>query len=330
VLGINVATVYLGLSLGPSLGGFLTQAWGWRSVFWVGVPLGVLIFLLATWRLKGDWAEARGEPFDLAGSLIYGLALLGLMLGLSELPAAVGIVLILAGVAGIVLFGLWEARTGSPVLDVRLFRGNRTFTFSGLAALINYSATFAVGFLLSLYLQYIKEMDPREAGLVLVAQPVMQALFSPFAGRLSDRVEPRILASAGMGLTVVGLATLTGLSETSSVGGIVVSLVILGIGFALFSSPNTNAIMSSVERRYYGVASGVVGTMRLVGQMVSMGIVMLVFTLLIGEVQITPDQHPLFLRSVRTDFLILSVLSVSGVAASLVRGRLRPDSDQDV
>jgi EmrB/QacA subfamily drug resistance transporter len=330
VLGINVATVYLGLSLGPSLGGFLTQAWGWRSVFWVGVPLGVLILILALGRLKGDWAEARGESFDLVGSVIYGLALLGLMLGLSELPAAAGVVMILAGVVGIVLFGIWESRTGSPVLDVRLFKGNRTFAWSGLAALINYSATFAVGFLLSLYLQYIKGMNPREAGLVLVAQPVMQALFSPFAGRLSDRIEPRVLASAGMGLTVVGLATLTGLSETSSVGGIVISLVILGVGFALFSSPNTNAIMSSVEQRYYGVASGVVGTMRLVGQMVSMGIVMLVFALLIGEAQITPDQYPRFLTSVRTDFLILSVLSVFGVAASLVRGRLRPDSDQNV
>lgn len=323
-LGINVATVYLGLSLGPSLGGFLTQQWGWRSLFWLNVPLGTLILALVLWKLKGEWAEARGEPFDLIGSLVYGLALMSLMLGFSQLPETVGAVLILAGMAGIGLFGLWEIRAASPVLDVRLFRGNRTFTFSSLAALISYSATFGVGFLLSLYLQYIKGMSPREAGLVLIAQPVMQALFSPLAGRLSDRVEPRVVASTGMGLTVIGLFTLIRLGEGSSLESIVVSLLLLGLGFALFSSPNTNAIMSSVERRFYGVASGMVGTMRLVGQMSSMGIVMLVFALIIGQVQITPEQYPLFLKSMRTDFIILTVLSLVGVFASLVRGRLRP------
>ena len=323
-LGINVASVYLGLSLGPSLGGFLTQQWGWRSLFLINVPLGTLILALVLWKLKGEWAEARGEPFDLVGSLIYGLALVSLMLGFSRLPGTVGVVLVLAGMAGIGLFGLWEIRTASPVLDVRLFRGNRTFTFSSLAALISYSATSGVGFLLSLYLQYIKGMSPREAGLVLIAQPVMQALFSPLAGRLSDRVEPRVVASTGMGLTVIGLFTLIRLGETSSLGSIVVSLVLLGLGFALFSSPNTNAIMSSVERRFYGVASGMVGTMRLVGQMSSMGIVMLVFALIIGQVQITPEQYPLFLKSMRTDFIILPVLSLAGVFASLARGRLRP------
>ena len=323
-LGINVAAVYMGLSLGPSLGGFLTQTWGWRSVFLTNIPLGLLIIVLATWKLQGEWAEARGEHFDLAGSVIYGLALLALMLGLSQLPEAVGAVLIVVGIAGIVLFVIWEMRVKSPVLDVRLFRGNRTFTFSGLAALINYSATFGVGFLLSLYLQYIKGLSPRDAGLVLLAQPLMQAIFSPLAGRLSDRVEPRIIASSGMGLTLLGLLTLTRLGESSSLGSIVISLLLLGFGFALFSSPNTNAIMSSVERRYYGVASGVMGTMRLLGQMISMGIVMLVFALVIGQVEITSDQFPLFLRSVKIDFAILSVLSVLGVIASLVRGRLRP------
>jgi MFS family permease len=323
-LGINVAAVYLGLSLGPSLGGFLTQQWGWRSLFLVNVPLGTFILALVLWKLKGEWVEARGEPFDLVGSLIYGLALMSLMLGFSRLPETVGVVLVLAGITGIGLFGFWEIRTASPVLDVRLFRGNRTFTFSSLAALISYSATFGVGFLLSLYLQYIKGMSPREAGLVLIAQPVMQALFSPLAGRLSDRVEPRVVASTGMGLTVIGLYTLIRLGETSSLGSIVVSLVLLGLGFALFSSPNTNAIMSSVERRFYGVASGMVGTMRLVGQMSSMGIVMLVFALIIGQVEITPEQYPLFLKSMRTDFIILTVLSLAGVFASLARGRLRP------
>ncbi len=325
-LGLNVAAVYLGLSLGPTVGGFLTQQLGWRSIFLCNVPLGVLILVMVAWKLEGEWAEARGESLDLVGSLIYGLALMALILGFSRLPDAMGAVLIMAGLLGILLFGYWEARNPSPVLDVRLFRGNRVFTFSSLAALINYSATYGVGFLLSLYLQYIKGMSPREAGLVLVAQPVMQALFSPLAGRLSDRIEPRIVASSGMGLTLVGLVVLTQLREDTPLGLIVGSLVALGLGFALFSSPNTNAIMSSVAKRFYGVAAGMVGTMRLMGQMLSMGTVMLVFALFIGQAQITPERYPQFLRSVGTVFIILTALSSVGVLASLARGRVRSGS----
>ena len=146
---------------------------------------------------------------------------------------------------------------------MRLFANNRTFTFSNLAALIHYSAVFAVSFLLSLYLQYVKGLTPQQAGLVLIFQPVVQFLFSPAAGRLSDRVEPRILASAGMMLTATGLFLLVFLSPATPLWAIVADLILLGFGYALFSSPNMNAIMGSVERKSYGVASGMLATMRL-------------------------------------------------------------------
>jgi len=201
VLGINVAAVYLGLSLGPFLGGVLTQHFGWRSVFLVNVPLGLIIMALVFWALKGEWAEARGEKFDWVGSIVYSLSLVALMYGFSQLPAILGALLILAGALGILSFVWWETRAESPVLNIDLFRNNTVFAFSNLAALINYSATFAVSFLLSLYLQYIKGLSPQNAGLILVSQPIMQAIFSPPAGRLSDRIESRIVASMGMGLT---------------------------------------------------------------------------------------------------------------------------------
>jgi EmrB/QacA subfamily drug resistance transporter len=322
-LGINVAAVYLGLSLGPTIGGLLTQELGWRSVFLVNVPLGTLIFILIATMLHGEWAEARGETFDLAGSLLYGASLMVLLIGVTRLPSPLGFALIAAGLLGAVLFVLWELRTASPVLDIRLFRRNRTFALSNLAALINYSATAGVGFLMSLYLQYIKGMTPRQAGLVLVAQPVVQALFSPLTGRLSDRVEPRLVASAGMALTAVGLVSLTQIDAATPIERIVISLVLLGLGFALFSSPNINAIMSSVQRRFYGVAAGTQGTMRLIGQNLSMGIVTLVFALIIGQAEIGPHNHPQFLSSVRTDLVILSALCVGGILASLARGKVR-------
>jgi len=323
VLGINVAAVYAGLSLGPFVGGLLTQYLGWRSIFWANVPLGLLIIALIFWKLKGEWAEAKGEKFDIAGSIIYSLMLIAIMYGFTMLPELPGAGLILAGGLGIVAFVKWETKVKSPVLDVRLFRNNTVFALSNLAAFINYSATFAVSFLLSLYLQYIKGLTPQIAGLVLVAAPVVQAIFSPFAGRLSDKIEPRIVASLGMGLTVIGLIFFIFLSNTTSLWFIIAGLIILGFGFALFSSPNTNAVMSSVEKRFYGVASATLATMRQIGMMFSMGMVMLIFAIYLGRVQITPEYYAPFLSSLNTAFIIFTVLCFGGIFASLARGKVR-------
>jgi EmrB/QacA subfamily drug resistance transporter len=322
-LGINVAAVYVGLSLGPFIGGLLTEHFGWRSVFIASVPLGLIVIALVLWKLKGEWATARGEKFDLTGSVVYSITLVLVMYGFSLLPDASGGWLIMGGVMTLVAFIWWEGRVRSPVLDIRLFRHNAVFAFSNLAALINYSATFAVGFLLSLYLQYIKGFSPQYAGLILVAQPVVMAIFSPVAGRLSDRFEPRVLASAGMALTVVGLSLFAVLSDDTSLAYITGGLVLLGFGLALFSSPNTNAVMSSVESRAYGVASATLATMRQVGMMLSMGIAMLLFSVFIGRVQITPEFYDLFLDSVNVAFIVFACFCFLGVFASLARGRVR-------
>jgi EmrB/QacA subfamily drug resistance transporter len=323
VLGINVASVYLGLSLGPFIGGFLTEHIGWRSIFLVHVPMGLIIVSSILWKLPGEWAEAKGEKFDLFGSILYCLTLVAIMYGFALLPREAGAAVILIGGLGFWAFLKWEIRMKSPVLDIHLFRNNKVFAFSNLAALINYSATFGVGFLLSLYLQYLKGYSPLHAGSILVAQPATQAIFSPFAGRLSDKIEPRIVASMGMGFTVAGLSLLTFLNERTALGFILTSLLLLGFGFALFSSPNTNAVMSSVEKRFYGVASGTMATMRLVGQMLSMGIVTLLFAVYIGRVPITQASHTLFLGSARAAFYIFAALCFGGIFASLARGKVR-------
>ena len=323
VLGINVAAVYLGLSLGPPLGGILTQQLGWRAIFFVTIPLGLLIIGFVLWLLDGEWAEAKGESFDLAGSGIYALALVALMYGFSQLPDLLGAALLVVGLVGFAVFAAWELRTKSPVLNLALFVGNRPFTFSNLAALIHYSAVYAVTFLLSLYLQYIKALTPQQAGLVLIFQPVVQFIFSPGAGRLSDRVEPRILASIGMVLTSTGLLLLVFIGQDTPLWAIIGILILLGFGYAIFSSPNMNAIMGAVDRRSYGVASGMLATMRLIGQMLSMGIATLLFALFLGRAEITPELYPQFLASAKAAFAVFTVLCVLGVFASLARGDIR-------
>ncbi len=323
VLGINVAATYSGLSLGPFIGGLLTQSFGWRSVFLINVPLGLLV-LAALWlKMRREWAECRGESFDWQGSLGYSVMLTASMLGFTWLPGWRGAAMLLLAAALFPLFMRWETRSTHPIFQARLARGNTVFVFSNLAALVNYSATFAISFLLSLYLQYIKGFTPRATGLVLIAQPVVMALFSPLAGRLSDRLEPRIVASLGMGLCAMGLFAFAWLGQDSGLGFIVAALILVGFGFALFSSPNTNAIMGSVEKKYYGVAASTLGTMRIVGQMMSMGIATLVFSMFIGKVRIVPANYPLFLASMRVSFVIFIVLCYCGVFFSLARGRVR-------
>jgi EmrB/QacA subfamily drug resistance transporter len=322
-LGIYTTAVYLGLSMGPFLGGFLTTSFGWRSIFLVNVPLGILILAIIRTKLEGEWADARGESFDISGALLYGFALVFVMYGFSSLPNVLGIVLVVAGTMVLIAFVWWEHRTPRPLINLSLFLKNRVFAFSNLAALINYSATFSVTFFLSFYLQYIRGFSPAVAGTILVTQPVVQALFSAYAGRLSDRIEPGRIASAGMAVTAGGLFLLSFLSADTSLAYLIGTLVLLGLGFAFFSSPNTNAIMSSVTKPYYGVASGILGTMRLVGQMLSMGIAMVIISLFIGRVIITPEVGTQLLMSIRVGFTVFALLCCCGIFFSLVRGSVR-------
>jgi len=328
-LGIYIMAVYFGLTMGPFLGGVLTQYFGWRSIFFVNVPIGLIACLLILWKLKGEWAECEGERFDLLGSIIYACALVAVMYGFSIVPNPVGLVLIVAGCILGVVFALYEMRIPVPVLDMRLLTNNRVFAFSNLAALISYSATFAVTFLLSLDLQYTKGFSPELAGLVLIIQPAMMVVLSPVAGRLSDRIDPQLVASAGMAFTALGLFLLVFLVESTPLWYMIVCLVVLGIGFGLFSSPNTNAIMSAVEKRYYGVASGMNGTMRLVGQMLSMGIAMMLFAIFIGPAEITPEYYPQFITSLHYAFVIFAVLCLIGIGASLMRGKRQAAAGPD-
>lgn len=325
-IGITVTSVYIGLSLAPFLGGILTQYLGWRSIFYATVPFELLVIWI-TWKyIKEEWADAKGEKFDLSGSIIYLLSMSAFMFGFSQLPGTLAIILAAAGLLGLVGFTILEMKVKFPVFNIQLFASNRLFAFSNLAALINYATTFAITFLLSLYLQYVLGLSPRDAGMILITQPVLMAIVASISGRLSDIYDPRILASAGMGIIVGGLIMLTFLTEHSSITYLVVILAIVGFGFGMFSSPNTNAIMGSVDKKYLGVASATVGTMRLTGQMMSMGIATLILKLFIGNRPISAQYSAEFMTSMRTTFIVFVILCIVGIFSSLARGKSFRDS----
>jgi EmrB/QacA subfamily drug resistance transporter len=322
-LGINAAAVYSGLSLGPFLGGFLTDHFGWRSVFFANIPLGLIIITTIAIKLKQEWIATPNQQIDSLGFIIYAATLISIIYGFSSITKPIGLSFTLFGILCLFIFIKWEMHTKHPLLDIKLFKESKAFAYSNLAALINYSATFTVSFLLSLYIQFIKKLSPSDTGIILLVQPATMALLSPFSGWLSDKIEPRIVSSIGMALSAVSLFEFALLNSTTSINTIILNLFILGVGLALFASPNTNAVMSSVKQIYYGVASGMLGTMRVIGQNLSMTITMLILSIYLGSEKIHPHNYSKFITSTKVSFLIFGLLCIPGFIASLTRGNVR-------
>jgi MFS family permease len=320
-IGINTSIVYFALASGPFLGGVLTHYLGWQSLFYLTGLVGCLVAAGAFAFLKGEWVEAKGEKFDLTGSVIFAAGLFCLIFGFSGLPGTAACLLIAAGLAASFFFVFYELRHRQPVFNVRIFSGNRIFGFSSLSALINYACTSAVAFMMSLYLQYIRGFDAHGAGLILIVQAGVQCVVSLYAGRWSDRFNPSLIATAGMGIILAGLVGFIFLSPDTSLVVVIGLLALLGVGFGMFSSPNANVIMSSVDRKYYGQASATIGTVRLTGQAFSMGIAMMAISLHLGNRLIVPELYPLFMRSFRMTFEICAVLCLVGTYASTFRTR---------
>ncbi|MDR1984442.1 MAG: MFS transporter [Prevotellaceae bacterium] len=323
-IGINTAVVYFALASGPFFGGILTHNFGWQSLFYLVGVLGFVVAIFAVAVLKHEWTEAKGEHFDYIGSAIYALGLFGLIFGFSELPSAFGFILIAAGIFCFTVFVLYELKDKQPVFNVRIFHGNKVFGLSSLSALLNYTCTSAIAFMMSLYLQYIRGFTPQNAGLILIVQACIQCVVSLYAGRLSDRHNPSMLATSGMAVIVAGLAGLIFITPNTSMLFITLLLFLLGFGFGLFSSPNSNVIMNSVDKKYYGQASATMGTMRLTGQAFSMGIATMAISLSVGNKVITPELHSGFMKSFHITFIICAALCIAGTFASSFRVKKQP------
>ncbi len=324
VLGMSVAAVYLGLAFGPFVGGFLTQYLGWRSIFFISAGLGLFTATIAFVFLgKGNILNDKKRKINLKGTMFYIIGLICLVYGSTQIPAAWAWIIMGFGAVFLVVFWFIETRSSAPVIDTKLFSQNRLFAYSNIAALINYSATFAIVFLLSLFLQNLRGLNPRDAGLILVAQPVIMAIFSPIAGRLSDKIQARFLTSVGMAMCTIGLTVFCFIGETTPISLIVANLIWLGLGFALFSSPNMNTIMGSVPKTVYGQASGTAATMRVLGQIVSMTIVSLFFAALFGKTAMKYVNPDVFIRAINWAFASFAAISVFGIYFSSKRGKVQ-------
>ena len=319
-IGYSIAAVYVGLSLGPVIGGILNHNLGWRSIFVAASIMAVVALIVAATGIKKEVIEGRGRSFDMAGNILYAVFIVAFMYGLSELEKGI-VPLIIIGISLVfgVAFVLHELKTDDPALDLGLFRSNIGYTLSNVAALLNYGATFAISYLTSIYLQVVMGFTSQTAGLILIAQPVVMAILTPRMGRLSDRKSPFVLSSIGMGFCALGTLFFLFIDENTQLALIIAVLIITGIGFSFFSSPNTNAIMSCVERKDYGIATSVLNTMRSIGQTTSMVIVTIIVAVMLPGMQITQASPEMLVSVIHRAFIIFTIMCIVGIFISLKR-----------
>ena len=319
-VGWMVSMVYVGLACGPVLGGLLNYYAGWQSIFVFITAACLACVVMTGLYLHQEWREEEVQGVDGRGALLYGLAMIFAMFGLSELAElAWGWMALALGLLLLIAFVRHEMKAQDPLLPVHIFVENREFSLSNLTAMVNYSATFAISFLMSIYLQSVLGLSSREAGLVMLIQPIVMAMLSPTAGKLSDHHSPTRIATVGMAITALGILGLVAVVHLESLWLVVPVVIVIGIGFALFAAPNNNAIMGAVPKRYYSLATSMIGTVRLVGQVISVAIVTMVLSL---DWNRLPQLEGL-VRNIEISFIVFTLLCLIGILPSVARGTER-------
>jgi len=316
--GLVSMMTYLGLTVGPSLGGWLTHAFGWRTVFYINVPVGLLALTLSLVFIPKDSPSESEKRFDLPGAAVFLAALTLLLLGLNK-GADLGwtsssVLGLMAGaLIFMAVFILIERRSPHPMLDLNLFRVP-LFSTSTLGAILNYICLFSITFLMPFYLIQGRGLNPAQAGLLLTVQPVMMAIAAPVSGAFSDRIGSRLPGMIGMGVLAVGLLLLSRLDAESGLWLAVLGLVVAGTGTGMFISPNTSALMGAAPRDRQGIASGVLATARNFGMVLGIGLAAAIFT-----THLAMNTTEAFYAGIDRGFLVASGIAVLAVVVSAVK-----------
>ena len=316
-LGFTVTGIYLATSLSPVICGSLVYNLGWRSIFYVVIPFLVLCIVLMLIKVPQEWKTYEHDKIDKVGSILYAIGILLFIYGFTNLVNQMGLIFTVAGVVLLVIFAMWELRQTSPVFNMNLFK-NMKFTSSNIAALCSYLAIMVVTTILNYHFQYVRGWNAQMAGLILIVTPIIMAIIAPNSGKLSDRIHPQKLAAIGMAIATVALLILTFLNANTPVYLVVIAMILQGVGMGLFSSPNMNAIMSSVPPKDAPTASASQATMRTIGQTMSLGLLTLVFAWVMGSLPLSTQYAGLIVQSSQTICLICMIACLISIFASLV------------
>ncbi|MBP3792398.1 MAG: MFS transporter [Methanobrevibacter sp.] len=316
-LGFTVTGVYLATSLSPVICGFLVHNLGWRSMFYFVIPFLVLCIILMITKIPQEWKTYQDDKIDKVGSLLYGIGILFFIYGFTSLITTPGKILTVLGIILLVIFGAYELRQKSPVFNMNLFK-NKKFTSSNVAALCSYLAIMVVTTILNYHFQYVRGWNAQMSGAILIITPIIMAIMAPNSGRLSDKIHPQKLAAIGIGIAAIALLILTFLTGDTPLYVVILAMILQGIGMGLFSSPNMNAIMSSVPPKDAPTASASQATMRTIGQTMSLGLLTLVFAWIMGNLELAPQYAGMIVQASQIICGICTLACVLAVFASLV------------
>ncbi|WP_296887905.1 MFS transporter [uncultured Methanobrevibacter sp.] len=316
-LGFTVTGVYLAGSLSPVICGFLVYNFGWRSMFYFVIPFLVLCIVLMIWKIPRDWKTYEKDKIDSVGYLIYGMGILLFIYGFTRLMNTTGILCTVSGFILLIVFGYYEIRVDTPAFNMGLFK-NMKFTSSNIAALCSYLAIAAITTILNYHFQYVRGWNAQMSGLILIITPIIMAFMAPTSGRLSDRIHPQKLAAVGMSIATVTLVILIFLDADTPLYLIVIAMILQGIGMGMFTSPNTNAIMSSVPPNETPNASAAQSAMRTIGQTMSLGLLTLVFAWIMGNLELSSQYAGMIVQSSQIVCIICTAICIVAIFASLV------------
>ncbi len=315
-LGIMVSAVYIGLAVAPFIGGILTDYLGWRAIFYFSIPFILITLLISLTKVKDEWSMYKNETFDIKGSILYGVSIFLLVYGFTIINEPNGLILAIIGAILLIAFIYLELKVKYPVFNVRVFK-NTKFLSSNLASIISYIATFLVTYVLNYHFQYILGYNETLTGVLLLVTPLLMAIASPISGNLSDKINPQKLAAIGMAFVTLALFILIFLNAETPLYVIIVAMVLQGIGFGIFASPNTNLVMSTVEPKETPTASVTITVMRVVGQTLSLAMLTVIFAIIMGNVAFVPENFPQLIESSSTACIISTILCAIAILASL-------------
>ncbi|MEA4957867.1 Riboflavin transporter RibZ [bioreactor metagenome] len=316
-IGIITSIAYVGLIAANVVGGFLTNNFGWRSVFLVVIPFLVITILITYFKVPNEWILIKNDKFDYVGALIFGLAISFLTYGFTIMHTFNGIGLLFLSAILFIIFGKWQLKIKFPLFPVNVLK-NKKFTYASIAALLCSFSTFVVTYIVDYHLQYINGVDPQTTGLILMLAPISMAISTFFAGRFSDRVNPQLIASFGLFIAFISLIILTLLDQNTPILVVILAIILEGLGYGIFISPNTNIVVSSLPDKLASIASATVSTTRVIGETLSLGMLTVTFAVIMGSLQIIPKYYPLLIESSQIVSLLLAVGCLLAIIFSLI------------
>jgi len=336
-LGLNQTSIVIGSVIGLVLGGFLTSYLGWRSIFWVNIPIGTFATIWSYCKLR-ELGVIRKEKIDWLGNVTFAgglsLILIGVTLANFRILTQFEILLsILGGLSLLILFIIMEKKVPKPMFDLSLFK-IRPFIGGNIAIFLNALARGAFTLIMSFYLQGPSmRLNSLEAGIYLIPVSVALAAFAPLSGWLYDKYKIGFFTAIGLLVSAVGFFILTGIAVRTSFYEIVTPLIMIGAGMGIFASPNRASIMTSVPPARRGVSAGISTTFVMVGNSFSIGLVFLIMTNIvplhtaeqlfsgsfnISSIAMNNSIVAKFLSSIQLTFFISAIIMLVSILPSLV------------